>query len=742
VRWILGGGTLILSLCLGGIAGAQTATWQPIGPRPTTGGQVENIVDGEVVGAVKAIAPHPSNKDVVFVGTVNGGIWMTVNATDSHPTWKSQTDAQQSLSTGALEFDPTDAGARTLVAGIGVFSSLGVGGNLTGLLRTTDGGANWTSLNGGGTLGGMNVSGVAPRGATIVVAANSASDFANLGIWRSVDTGASWSQVSGASGTGLPEGPSFDLAGDPGNPNRLYTNGGNSSLYRSDDGGKNWVKKSSPAMDGLIADAVNVKISVVKPSWVYVAIVDGEGVLSGVFVSKNNGDAWTAMDLPMIPEGGINPGTQGQIHMAIAADPNRPNLVYIGGDSQIGNFDIGPNSIGARDYSGILFRGDANQPAGSQWVHLTHSNMLGATGGGTAHSSAPHADSRALEVAADGVLLLGCDGGIYRRTSPQDNTGDWFSMNGNLQSTEFHAVAYDANAHVVIGGAQDTGTPEEPGQGGLRWQSVTKGDGGVVAVDTLTIPGRSVRYSSYYNLGQFRRQVYDAGNALVSDVLPSLTVIGGGNPLAPQFYTPIRLNTVKPAQFVLGGKNSVYESLNQGDTITEIGPGIEVNGSGPNPIAYGAADNVNALYVGSEAQVFVRTGTNPAGLTASPTYSGGTVAGIAIDPGQFKTAYVADPNKVFRTTDAGANWTEITGNLSTFTPGTLRSIAYSTRSAAGAVVVGSDNGVYVASGPGFNTWSLLAKGLPNAPVFHIEYNAQDGIYLAGTLGRGAWVLKP
>ena len=147
--------------------------WTPEGPRPTTRGQVEGIVDGEVVGAVKAVAAHPTDPDIVYVGAVNGGVWRTRNARDARPTWEQLTDAQQSLSLGALELDPTDSATRTLVAGTGRFSSLSrIGGALIGVLRTTDGGATWTTLDGDGQLRGLHICDVASRGQTIVVAAN------------------------------------------------------------------------------------------------------------------------------------------------------------------------------------------------------------------------------------------------------------------------------------------------------------------------------------------------------------------------------------------------------------------------------------------------------------------------------------------------------------------------------------------------------------------------------------------
>jgi hypothetical protein len=157
-RTIPGGGLLLFLLAIGSPVTAQPLQWTPHGPGPNTQGQVENITDGEVVGAIHAVAPHPASSDVVYVGAVNGGIWMTSNAMAATPTWTRMTDAQEWLSIGALEFDPTDATTKTLVAGTGRFSSFRVGGALVGLLRTTDGGTSWTPLDGGGKLVGINIS--------------------------------------------------------------------------------------------------------------------------------------------------------------------------------------------------------------------------------------------------------------------------------------------------------------------------------------------------------------------------------------------------------------------------------------------------------------------------------------------------------------------------------------------------------------------------------------------------------
>ncbi len=717
-------------------SGPAFTQWVAQGPGPNTMGQVENITDREVVGAINAVAPHPTDANIVYVGAVNGGNWKTINAMAASPTWKRQTDSNESMSIGALEFDPTNATNQMLVAGIGRFSSFGGrGGSRTGLLRTTDGGTNWIPIDGGGTLDGINISGVAPRGNVIVISANTADNPANRGIWRSTNTGGLWTPISGGVGTGLPSGTTFDLASDPSDPTRLFTNAGANGIYRSTNTGATWTKVSDAAMDALISGSTNnIEIVVGSSNNVYVAIVNA-GTLAGLFRSGNGGTTWTAMDLPATAEGGIHLGGQGGTHLSLAADPSNANIVYIGGDRQGGPF---PNSIGAVDFSGRLFRGDASQPSGSQFVHLTHSNSLGPAGGGTASNSSPHADSRDMDVAANGMLIEVDDGGIYRRTTPQRNTGDWFSMNGDIQTTEFHNVAWDANSNIVIGGAQDTGTPEQLLASNTRWQSVSTADGGDVAVDDTGTPGFSTRYSSNQFLGGFRRRVYDAANVFQSQVFPALTVLGGGAALVRQFTTPIGLNNVNPARLIIGGSNGVYESLDQGNTITAIGPGIVVNSFGQDPIAYGAAGNPEMLYVGAGSRVFVRTAANPAPLIASAAYPGGLVAGLTIDPNDPQTAYVIDNANVYQTTNAGATWTVITGNLQTLKPGTLRSIAYSTSNVAGAVVVGGDNGVFIAPGSAFTPWSRLGAGLPTAPVYDLEYDAKGEILLAGTLGRGAW----
>jgi hypothetical protein len=294
-------------------------TWKPQGPRPTTGGQVEGIVDREVVGAIKAVAPHPTDPDIVYVGSVNGGVWRTRNARSARPKWEHLTDHLPSRSIGALQFDPTASAHTTLVAGTGRFSSLNrIGGALVGVLRTTDGGGTWTQHDAAGQSRAFHICDVAPRGRTIVIAAN------NAGIFRTTDAGISWAPVTGAGGTGLPPGVSFALAGDPIRPTQLYAHVGTAGIFKSTDIGGTWTKVSTAAMDGLLGPAVNVKIATGRNYNVYVAIASGPQGLTGLFHSDPaivSSKKWPFLNHDESTAGGLS-----QVFMDGAVTTDRPRV--------------------------------------------------------------------------------------------------------------------------------------------------------------------------------------------------------------------------------------------------------------------------------------------------------------------------------------------------------------------------------------------------------------------------------
>ena len=77
-------------------------------------------------------------------------------------------------------------------------------------------------------MSGQSVVGVAALGATILAATFEPRIIEALkttftgGLYRSIDSGATFAAVSGAPGSGLPNGPVSSLVGNPSNPNILY----------------------------------------------------------------------------------------------------------------------------------------------------------------------------------------------------------------------------------------------------------------------------------------------------------------------------------------------------------------------------------------------------------------------------------------------------------------------------------------------------------------------------------------
>ena len=701
--------------------------WVPEGPAPiqlAPIGPVPAPEYSEATGAIKAAAAHPANADILYVATVNGGIWKTTNATAVSPTWTPQTDDQKSLSMGALKFDPTDANRNTLIAGIGRYSAfIGQGGPRTGLLRTINGGSTWTPIDGGGRLTGSNISGVAARGSILLATANTADNLVcdNVGLFRSTDAGKSFILVSGTAGTGLPGGRIFDLAEDPANTAVLYApvlngnpcSGGASGVYKSTDTGATWRLVSDAPINAAFIDTdtnFNCKIAVGANNTIYVGVVNS-GVLAKLSQSRDGGATWTPLDVP-----DVNMGGQGRLDLSIAADPGNANLVYVDGD-----------------LDGV--RLDSTMAPGRQVTPFWFNN--------TKNRTSPHPDSRGMAFDAKGNLLDVDDGGIYRRTAPQTNTGDWFSVNGNLQVGEIVVAAFDHNSNVVFAGVQDNGALLQLSPENLIWKPIIAGDAGDVALDVTSSAPNSIRYLSTQNFAAtFRRNTYSPRNELLGSVRPALTVIDGGTAFTGQSpLTPLKINAYAPRRILIGGQNALYESFDQAATITELKPTIKANN---NAIAYGAIVNNNGkgvqnpdvIFVGTRTSLYKRDAAPPAELVRVNTYPGSAVInGVAVST-RLPFVWVSDASNVFFSNDSGTTWFNVTGNLPTLGAGAIRTLV---SAGSTAPMVGTDRGVFVGD-PDLN-WHQVGTGLPNAPVFDlytVGFAPSFGTLIAGTLGRGAW----
>jgi hypothetical protein len=753
-----------------------SSTWVEQGPGPITGGLVEGLPT--TAGAVEAIATDPHNADLVYAGAVNGGVWKTTDARAADPTWVPLTDLQlPGLAINSLAVSPVDP--NTVYAGTGSVSSFSTFSTNPGigLARSTDGGATWQLLA-ADTLARQNIRSVVPTtlggGSVVLVATQLAADpqFKLLsrdggGVYRSTDGGAHFTRISGAAGTGLPDQAVSDLVADPSNPNRFYAavpvpvSGaptGQEGVYRSEDGGLSWT----PVNTGLAGLGTSLRVLLAVHNSpgndvLYADVIGTNGHLQGVFRTADLGGTWASMGLPSID---LYDNGQGGTHGAVVADPHDPNVVFVSGD---GDFHSG----GVIE-TGAMVRGDASRQ--NPWSSLL---------GNDCHGTAPHPDSRIMVFDADGNILQGDDGGIYRLVAPNDkNARVWVDANGNLATAEFHSVAYDPLGNVILGGSQDNGTPEQVVSGGTTWNDVLpEGDGGVVAVDAdqSAHPGTSVRYSSNQLLGGFTRRTVDANNVVLSSDPVKLQIVAGpgANKNLLHYDTGISdyqqfvLNAVDPRRMLIGTRN-LYESFDQGDSLTNLGSagafvggndffqlpagramayGSRLNGVAyPDVIYAGAGSGPDDLFPGSGARILHRVHVGDP-LTALTAYPGDEVITLVVDPQDYRRVYACDTdNRVWASFDEGVTWRELTANLPALNPyafgTTIEIFSDSPSPAEDVLLLGTLGGVFEMTHPdqpGAH-WELLGSGLPHTLPIDLHYDYTDGVLLAGTLGRGAWML--
>lgn len=151
------------------------ATWGSVG---TNFGRTGTAV------ALSRLAIAPSNGNVMYIGSGNGGLWTTTNATASPPTWTNRSTGLPTGSIGGIAVDP----GNPAIVYVGI-ESYGVGH----VWKSTNSGLTWTNFS--GNLPDAAVTGVAvnPGNTSIILACSDAGVFVT-------NDGTTWSRY----GFGLP----------------------------------------------------------------------------------------------------------------------------------------------------------------------------------------------------------------------------------------------------------------------------------------------------------------------------------------------------------------------------------------------------------------------------------------------------------------------------------------------------------------------------------------------------------
>jgi photosystem II stability/assembly factor-like uncharacterized protein len=689
--------------------------WAPIGPSPISQGA------NPVNGLVSAIAVNPANSNLIYIGTIGGGVW---RSEDGGTSWTPLFDRQLSLGigeAGALALDPTNT--DVIYAGTsGRFANR----PQRGLFKSTDGGASWILLGLGYPAGNTgNAIQFVNQSINVIIVDPANSNVLYLssvnGCFRSTDGGRNWMQGVNSAGDAR------CLALDPSTPagaRTLYAGISGRGVFRSNDGGQNWVQllsATTPAVAAALgaapANFSKVVVAIAPPTappnpagvQVLYATLQGTGGASdpvGVFMSTDQGATWTQRTATGMPT-----NTQGGYSFHMAVDPGSP------GD-------------GAND---IIYFGAVG--------HARSSN----SGNSFTALAGLHADNHSWaffpqQSPTPSIVFCGNDGGLYRST---DGGTTWTPLSaGGLQTGLFYNLDMrpDATGSNSVGALQDNGTQTRVGATGKGWVAAQGGDGWDVAYDGTTA-GQVYCTSGFWSPAPCTRiwRSTDDGSTFPTEITPWGTTSDAGCYLGPLATDPSAGGIVYAS-----GSQNLWQSRDGGASWRILSP---FAGTGDVDVA---PTNGNNVVIGVGSRVFVST--NALAATVGPptgvTFTDITrnlpprnVARVAFDPNDPTIIYVVlgglnggpgNIGHVFRTSIGAAGWTDISPNLNV----PFNAVALDGNDTPTAIYAGTEFGV-VRSVDGGASWSVLDDiHFPRVPVFDLVL--RNGMLRAATYGRGAF----
>ncbi len=569
-----------------------TDPWIGLGPNSNTSGYAGT-------GRIMSIDWHPTNNNIIYVGSAGGGLWKTIDAGAS---WLPKTDFIGALGVSAILVDPNTP--NTIYIGTGDFD--GYDNFSIGVLKSTDGGDTWnsTGLNWGSTSY-RRISNMVfdPNNSDIITLAS------NNGIYRTTNAGTTWTQVQ--------TGSFRDIDINPLASSNTYYATTNNTILRSTDNGVNWNTIQTITGSNRLAIATTADNS----DYLYVlASNSADNGLLGVWRSTDSGDTFTQMvsnaDINLLGwnSAGTDSGGQGWYDLVIAADPNDAEAINVGGVNNWRSIDGGVN-----------------------WTISSHWSGSGA--------QAVHADKHLLEWNGS-VLWEGNDGGIYKST----NNGDtWTDVTSDMVISQMYKVGVSETDNRVMAGLQDNGSKLR--NNNTNWTDEIGGDGMDCAINPLD---SDVLYGAIQN-GNIRRSTNGGGSwSGISSNIP-------GNP-SGAWVTPYVLDPSNPSTIIAGYK-SVWKSTNQGNNWTNIGDNIStINlqyvAISPSNSDYIYTGTAGTMFRTTDGGLNWTTLSTPGSNTAMVKVSPNDPEVIYAVRSEFSSG-----EKVYKSTNGGTTWSNISGTL-------------------------------------------------------------------------------
>ncbi|MBL7776551.1 MAG: hypothetical protein JNK89_11150, partial [Saprospiraceae bacterium] len=650
---------------------------------------------GNVAGRVNTLAIHPNDDNTVLAGFSAGGIFKT---TDGGLSWKPVFDNHLELSIGHISFDPNNP--NVLYAGTGDVNIPAIAFNGHGIYKSSDAGETWKHL-GLDQAGVISKVWVDPSNSNTLYAAAMGTPYIrdiHRGVYKSTDGGQTWQNVLFVSN----QAGAIDLVINPANPQILYASfwdrirnnqestiyGPNARVYKTTDGGANWVQLTGGLPTG-VNGRTGLAISPQNPDKLYVVYIDTLSTTGAMYKTVDGGVSWTPMNVVALEDAC---GNFGWYFGKIRVNPANDEEVYF---------------LGV-----ILWRKDAGS---TQWQVAANS----------------HADLHDVQFASTGKRYLGCDGGVYR-----NNPGfmQWVKSN-NLPTTQFYHTSYnhhDPNNYYA--GAQDNGIRRGNGAQYNGWESLFSADGFRCAFhgtdpNTFWVETQNGAIHKTTDGGtswQFGQDCLGTGDRCNWD-LPYLRSI----------HADARL---------FAGTYRVYFSENGsgwGPVSGDLTDGVIFS---PRFHTISCLDESpllpDKLLAGTSDGNVWRREPSGAWTKISAGLPDRYVTAVIASPSAPNRMYVTHSGfrdneyipHVHRSNDNGASWTDISSNL----PNVPVNDLYVLPGHADSVLfVATDAGVYVSLNSGAQ-WQRLGKNLPFVPVFDLERNPVRNQLMAASYARGLW----
>ncbi len=280
-------------------------------------------------GRATAVAGHPTDRMTFYFGGSGGGVWKTDDG--GHLWTPIADDYLQTAPVGAIAVAPSAPHILYVGMGENVVVQFHSGGD--GMYRSGDAGKTWqhVGLAETHTIGRIRVHPTDPNRVYVAALGRRFGTNPERGVYRTTDGGQTWEQVLFRSD----KAGAIDITLDEHNPDILYaafweqliqpwnyTSGGpDSAIYRSLDGGDTWEDIShNLGLPRELMGKIGIAATPAKPGRVWALIEADEG---GIYRSDDYGVSWTWLSDER------NFMVRARFSICIVADPQDASTVYV-----------------------------------------------------------------------------------------------------------------------------------------------------------------------------------------------------------------------------------------------------------------------------------------------------------------------------------------------------------------------------------------------------------------------------